>query len=121
MGHRASQESSVGGCNQLRILRKGAMPRSLGLGFFACPPRHQQGKPDTARTVDLHHKSSGCTTTQSRRSFVVQSQPAFVNATRAFLVGELEFPFPARQTVVDVLEDVGHDPEVVSGCRRLGP
>jgi c-di-GMP-related signal transduction protein len=52
---------------------------------------------------------------------VVQSQPAFVNATRAFLVGELEFPFPARQTVVDVLEDVGHDPEVVSGCRRLGP
>jgi EAL and modified HD-GYP domain-containing signal transduction protein len=52
-------------------------------------------------------------------SSLVGSKLAFVNATRAFLVGEHELPFPARQTVVEVLEDVAHDPEVVSGCRRL--
>ncbi|MGA3219714.1 MAG: EAL domain-containing protein [Acidimicrobiales bacterium] len=52
-------------------------------------------------------------------SSLVGGKLAFVNATRAFLVGEHEFPFPARQTVVEVLEDVAHDPEVVSGCRRL--
>jgi EAL and modified HD-GYP domain-containing signal transduction protein len=50
---------------------------------------------------------------------LVGSKLAFVNATRAFLVGEQEVPFPARQTVVEVLEDVAHDPEVVAGCRRL--
>jgi EAL and modified HD-GYP domain-containing signal transduction protein len=51
---------------------------------------------------------------------LVGSKLAFVNATRAFLVGEHEVPFPARQTVVEVLEDVAHDdPEVVAGCRRL--
>jgi EAL and modified HD-GYP domain-containing signal transduction protein len=51
---------------------------------------------------------------------LVGSKLAFVNATRAFLVGEHEVPFPARQTVVEVLEDVAHDdPDVVAGCRRL--
>ncbi len=50
---------------------------------------------------------------------LVGSKLAFVNATRAFLVGEHEVPFPARQTVVEVLEDVAHDPEVVAGCQRL--
>jgi EAL and modified HD-GYP domain-containing signal transduction protein len=52
-------------------------------------------------------------------SSLVGTKLAFVNATRAFLVGEHELPFPARQTVVEVLEDVAHDPEVVAGCRRL--
>ncbi len=52
-------------------------------------------------------------------SSLVGAKLAFVNATRAFLVGEQELPFPAPQTVVEVLEDVAHDPEVVSGCRSL--
>jgi EAL and modified HD-GYP domain-containing signal transduction protein len=50
---------------------------------------------------------------------LVGTKLAFVNATRAFLVGEQEFPFPAGQTVVEVLEGVGRDPEVLAGFRRL--
>jgi EAL and modified HD-GYP domain-containing signal transduction protein len=50
---------------------------------------------------------------------LVGDKLAFVNATRAFLVGEQEFPFPASQTVIEVLEDVRREPEVVAGCRRL--
>jgi EAL and modified HD-GYP domain-containing signal transduction protein len=50
---------------------------------------------------------------------LVGTKLAFVNATRAFLVGEHEFPLPARQTVVEVLEGVGRGPEVLAGCRRL--
>ena len=50
---------------------------------------------------------------------LVGNKLAFVNATRAFLVGEQEVPFPARQTVVEILEDVPREPEVVAGCRRL--
>jgi EAL and modified HD-GYP domain-containing signal transduction protein len=51
---------------------------------------------------------------------LVGNKLAFVNATRAFLVGDHEVPFPAHQTVVEVLEDVVHeDPLVVAGCRRL--
>jgi len=52
-------------------------------------------------------------------SSLVGNKLAFVNATRAFLVGEHEFPFPASQTVVEILEDVRRDPEVVAGCHRL--
>jgi len=50
---------------------------------------------------------------------LVGDKLAFVNATRAFLVGEQEFPFPPGQTVIEVLEDVRREPEVVAGCRRL--
>lgn len=52
-------------------------------------------------------------------SSLVGSKLAFVNATRAFLVGEHELPFPAERTVIEVLEGVGRSPEVVEGCRRL--
>jgi c-di-GMP-related signal transduction protein len=44
---------------------------------------------------------------------------AFVNATRPFLVGEQEIPFPPEQTVIEILEEVNHDAEAVSGCRWL--
>ena len=50
---------------------------------------------------------------------LVGSKLAFVNATRSFLVGEHELPFPASRTVVEILEDVLADPEVLAGCRRL--
>ena len=50
---------------------------------------------------------------------LVGSKLAFVNATRAFLVGEHEVPFCPRHTVIEVLEDVPRDPEVLAGCRRL--
>ncbi len=50
---------------------------------------------------------------------LVGDKLAFVNATRAFLVGEQEFPFPASQSVIEVLEDVRREPAVVAGCRRL--
>lgn len=44
---------------------------------------------------------------------------AFINATRAFLVGEDQVPLPPEQTVVEVLEDTSHDAEVIAGCRAL--
>ncbi|MGA3221326.1 MAG: HDOD domain-containing protein [Acidimicrobiales bacterium] len=50
---------------------------------------------------------------------LVGDKLAFVNATRAFLVGEQELPFPPSQTVVEILENVRRDPEVVAGCRQL--
>ena len=50
---------------------------------------------------------------------LVGTKPAFVNATRAFLVGEQELPFSPRQAVVEVPADVARDPNVVEGCRRL--
>lgn len=50
---------------------------------------------------------------------LVGNKLAFVNATRPFLVGEQEIPFPPEQTVVEILEGVAHDEEAVSGCRRL--
>lgn len=52
-------------------------------------------------------------------SSLVGDKLAFVNTTRSYLVGENEVPFPPRQTVIDILEDVPRDPEVVAGCRRL--
>jgi c-di-GMP phosphodiesterase len=52
-------------------------------------------------------------------SSLVGNKLAFVNATRAFLVGEHELPFPPAQTVIEVLEGIGRSPEVVEGCRRL--
>ena len=44
---------------------------------------------------------------------------AFVNATRSFLAGTHEVPFPPCQAVIEVLEDVPRDPDVLAGCRRL--
>jgi EAL and modified HD-GYP domain-containing signal transduction protein len=49
----------------------------------------------------------------------VGSKLAFVNATRSYLVGEHEIPFPPKQTVISVLEDVPRDDEVLEGCQRL--
>jgi c-di-GMP-related signal transduction protein len=50
---------------------------------------------------------------------LVGDKLAFVNTTRSYLVGEHEIPFPPRQTVIDILEDVERDDEVLAGCRRL--
>jgi EAL and modified HD-GYP domain-containing signal transduction protein len=50
---------------------------------------------------------------------LVGNKLAFVNATRPFLVGEQEIPFPPEQTVIEILESVAHDAEAVDGCRRL--
>jgi len=50
---------------------------------------------------------------------IVGTKLAFVNASRSFLVGDQEVPLPAKQTVIEVLEDVVHDEQVVAGCRRL--
>jgi EAL and modified HD-GYP domain-containing signal transduction protein len=50
---------------------------------------------------------------------LVGNKLAFVNATRPFLVGEQEIPFPPEQTVIEILENVAHDAEAVDGCRRL--
>jgi EAL and modified HD-GYP domain-containing signal transduction protein len=52
-------------------------------------------------------------------SSLVGNKLAFVNATRAFLVGDQELPLPTSQTVVEVLEDIAHDADVITGCRRL--
>ena len=52
-------------------------------------------------------------------SSLVGDKLAFLNTTRSYLVGEHEIPFPPRQTVIDILEDVPRDADVVAGCRRL--
>jgi len=50
---------------------------------------------------------------------LVGNKMAFINATRPFLVGEQEVPFPPEQTVIEILESVAHDADAVSGCRWL--
>ncbi|HTV11203.1 MAG TPA: HDOD domain-containing protein [Acidimicrobiales bacterium] len=50
---------------------------------------------------------------------LVGNKLAFVNATRPFLVGEQDIPFPPEQTVIEILAGVAHDAEAVSGCRWL--
>jgi EAL and modified HD-GYP domain-containing signal transduction protein len=50
---------------------------------------------------------------------LVGNKLAFVNATRPFLVGEQEIPFPPDQTVIEILESVVHDEEAIAGCHRL--
>jgi EAL and modified HD-GYP domain-containing signal transduction protein len=50
---------------------------------------------------------------------LVGDKLAFINATRAFLVGEHELVLPPEQTVVEILGDVPRDPEVLAGCQRL--
>jgi c-di-GMP-related signal transduction protein len=50
---------------------------------------------------------------------LVGNKLAFINATRPFLVGEQEIPFPPEQTVIEILQGVSHDADAVAGCRRL--
>jgi EAL and modified HD-GYP domain-containing signal transduction protein len=50
---------------------------------------------------------------------LVGTKPAFVNATRSFLVGDRELPFSPDEVVIEVLEHVPRDAEVVAGCQRL--
>ena len=50
---------------------------------------------------------------------LVGNKMAFINATRPFLVGEQEIPFPPEQTVIEILASVAHDAQAVSGCRWL--
>jgi EAL and modified HD-GYP domain-containing signal transduction protein len=50
---------------------------------------------------------------------LVGDKLAFVNATRAFLVGEQDLVLPPIQTVVEICEDVPRSPEVLAGCQRL--
>ena len=50
---------------------------------------------------------------------LVGDKRVFVKAPRPFLVGDLEFPLPPRQTVIEVVQDVARTPEVVAGCRHL--
>jgi EAL and modified HD-GYP domain-containing signal transduction protein len=50
---------------------------------------------------------------------LVGDKQVFVKAPRAFLVGEVELPLPARQTVIEIVQDVPRTPEVVAGCRHL--
>jgi c-di-GMP-related signal transduction protein len=50
---------------------------------------------------------------------LVGDKRVFVKAPRPFLVGEIEFPLPPRQTVIEVVQDVVRSPEVVAGCRHL--
>jgi EAL and modified HD-GYP domain-containing signal transduction protein len=50
---------------------------------------------------------------------LVAGKQAFVNATRAFIVGTQDIPFSPRQVAIEILEDVPRDPEVLAGCQRL--
>lgn len=52
-------------------------------------------------------------------SRLVGEKLAFLNTTRSYLVGENDIPFPPRQTVLDIVEEVPGDEEVIAGCRRL--
>ena len=51
---------------------------------------------------------------------LVGDKLAFVNATRAFLVGEQELPFPPSQTVIEVLEERTARPPGSSGVPPTG-
>ncbi|MFT7663431.1 MAG: EAL and modified HD-GYP domain-containing signal transduction protein, partial [Planctomycetota bacterium] len=50
---------------------------------------------------------------------VVGERLAFVNLTRAFIVGEYELPLPTEGVVLEVLEHIDPDDEVLDGLRRL--
>jgi EAL and modified HD-GYP domain-containing signal transduction protein len=50
---------------------------------------------------------------------LVGDKRVFVKAPRAFLVGDIDFPLPPRQTVIEIVQDVVRSPEVVAGCRHL--
>ncbi|HET9061318.1 MAG TPA: HDOD domain-containing protein [Acidimicrobiales bacterium] len=50
---------------------------------------------------------------------LVGDKLAFLNTTRSYIVGDNDIPFPPRQTVLDIVEEVPGDEEVIAGCRRL--
>ncbi len=50
---------------------------------------------------------------------VVGDRRAFINLTRSFLVGENPVPFPVKQLVLEVLEDVEVDATLMDGVRSL--
>lgn len=50
---------------------------------------------------------------------LVFGQPAFVNFTRNFLVGNCGLPFEPQSIVVEVLETVEPDQEVIEGLKQL--
>ena len=56
---------------------------------------------------------------------LVGDKRVFVKAPRAFLVGEIEFPLPPRQTVIEVVQDVVRSPRWWPGaaiwCRTATP
>jgi EAL and modified HD-GYP domain-containing signal transduction protein len=52
-------------------------------------------------------------------SGLVGDKRVFVKAPHPFLVGDIDFPLPPRQTVIEIVQDVARTPEVVAGCRRL--
>ncbi|MCU1433111.1 MAG: diguanylate phosphodiesterase [Actinotalea sp.] len=47
------------------------------------------------------------------------SRPAFINATRSLLVGEMRLPRLPQQLGIEVVESVAVDDEVLAGVRRL--
>ncbi|MFC1748679.1 EAL and HDOD domain-containing protein [Pseudomonadota bacterium] len=50
---------------------------------------------------------------------LVGNHYAFVNFTRAFIVGDSPLPFTGGNVVIEVLEDVKADPDVIDGIIRL--
>ena len=48
-----------------------------------------------------------------------RQQAGFCQRYSCFPGRRTRVPFPAGQTVVEILEDVARDPEVIAGCRRL--
>lgn len=50
---------------------------------------------------------------------LVGSGLAFVNLPRPYLVGDITLPVAPGQLVLEVLEDVGHDAELLLGVQRL--
>lgn len=52
-------------------------------------------------------------------SKLTDSKPAFLNFSRAALVGDFAFSLKPRDAIVEILETVEPDDEVVASCRRL--
>ena len=50
---------------------------------------------------------------------LTDSKPAFLNFTRAALVGDFAFTLPPRDAIIEVLETVEPDDEVIKACKRL--
>lgn len=50
---------------------------------------------------------------------VVGNKPAYVNLTRAFILGEHPIPFPPERCVLEILEDIEVDDALIQGIERL--
>ncbi len=50
---------------------------------------------------------------------VAGSKPAYVNLTRAFILGEHPIPFPPERCVLEILEDIEVDDALIQGIERL--